>query len=522
MSKLRLSLTIPGAVSLGAYEGGALAALIVAVTELGEDNVVIDSIASASAGSITALLTARALLCGVNPIDLLSAAWVDNVSLKAMKAKHDDYWPLSSEALTTMATAVFDDPTLQGGPDARRQSQSVTISMALANLAGLTYDLENLARGTVVQASTYMDWYNVTIPDTATTDAYKAHAQSAIASGSNAIGFPAKNLDRTDDRDAYRQAGLQGFPANGHFWYTDGGTVDNEPLGRTIDLAQAIDSDDERLFLLIHPDPGASPPSASTVFASTAPTPPWIRTGTHAFSMSRAQSIFEDLRRLEKVNSRLSWMDEVMPAVQSGVDAGIEAAGLSDVQADQLRSSLGEALSAAMDRVRGHQARVEERTDRSAKHHDPVEGDWASTLEALIGAASGLEEKDPIKVEVISPVLELEPGQSAADVLAGAFLFHFGGFVDIAFRQSDFTLGYRNMTYWMKNFFSRYLGGVDEDDLRSALNAVDAAYAGLKWNNVRKGGTRASSLSAGEKFELAEIAAHVVHVVDHDILTGEA
>jgi predicted acylesterase/phospholipase RssA len=58
MSKLRLSLTIPGAVSLGAYEGGALAALILAARTLGEENVLIDTIASASAGSITALLTA--------------------------------------------------------------------------------------------------------------------------------------------------------------------------------------------------------------------------------------------------------------------------------------------------------------------------------------------------------------------------------------------------------------------------------------------------------------------------------
>ena len=59
MPKLRLSLTIPGAVSLGAYEGGALAALILAARTLGEENVLIDTIASASAGSIHALLTAE-------------------------------------------------------------------------------------------------------------------------------------------------------------------------------------------------------------------------------------------------------------------------------------------------------------------------------------------------------------------------------------------------------------------------------------------------------------------------------
>ena len=78
MPKLRLSLTIPGAVSLGAYEGGALAALILAARTLGEENVLIDTIASASAGSITALLTARALLRGCSPTDLLGAAWVES------------------------------------------------------------------------------------------------------------------------------------------------------------------------------------------------------------------------------------------------------------------------------------------------------------------------------------------------------------------------------------------------------------------------------------------------------------
>ncbi len=68
MARLRISLTIPGAVSLGAYEGGALAALLVACQKLGEQVVVVDSIASASAGSITGLLSARALPRGADPV----------------------------------------------------------------------------------------------------------------------------------------------------------------------------------------------------------------------------------------------------------------------------------------------------------------------------------------------------------------------------------------------------------------------------------------------------------------------
>jgi len=49
MEKLRIGLTISGAVSLGAYEGGALAALLVAVQEM-QGAVVVDAITGASAG----------------------------------------------------------------------------------------------------------------------------------------------------------------------------------------------------------------------------------------------------------------------------------------------------------------------------------------------------------------------------------------------------------------------------------------------------------------------------------------
>ena len=117
MARLRLSLTIPGAVSLGAYEGGALAALIIASKSLGEDTLVIDSIAAASAGSITGLLTARSLLRGVDPVKLMAAAWVENVSFDAMKTHSTDS-PLSSSALTGMADKVLGEEGVPEGPPA--------------------------------------------------------------------------------------------------------------------------------------------------------------------------------------------------------------------------------------------------------------------------------------------------------------------------------------------------------------------------------------------------------------------
>src|ERR1700690_3731221 len=138
VAKLRLSLTIPGAVSLGAYEGGALAALILAAKTLGEDTLVIDTIAAASAGSITGLLTARALLRDVDPVKLLSEAWVTNVSFQAMKSRTTDS-PLSSTALSNMASAVLGPQGVPDGPEANWQIQPIQLSMALTSLAGFNY-----------------------------------------------------------------------------------------------------------------------------------------------------------------------------------------------------------------------------------------------------------------------------------------------------------------------------------------------------------------------------------------------
>jgi predicted acylesterase/phospholipase RssA len=516
MSRLRLSLTIPGAVSLGAYEGGALAALTIAARALGEDIIVIDSIASASAGSITALLTARSLLRGVDPVKLLAAAWVENVSFEAMKT-HSTESPLSSAALNEMATKVLGAHGPQDGAPATWQQEPVRLSMALTSLAGLTYRIVDLARDTAVEASTFLDCYEVALTNELGSDGYLSHAQAAIASGSNAIGFPAKRLNRLADQKRYDDAGLEGFPADGEFWYTDGGTVDNEPLGRTIDLAQSIASDDERLYLLIHPDPAAPTSAPSPVWGGDAPAPPWVRTGTHTFGISRDQSIYEDLNRLQKMNSRLEWIETVAPAVSSGVEAGINEAALSEAQASTLRASILAALNDALSEVRGRQHQVEALANRvSVQHADSTE-DLDEVLDTLVRSASGLEGRDRIRVEVVSPTVDPSITEPPAAQLAGAFFFHFGGFFDVKFRQSDFALGYRNMTYWMTHCLGSYLPGAD---LAPALQEVDEHYRELGWDAVRFGGADLHDLSIHEKAELGELAAHVGHVIEHDVTHG--
>jgi predicted acylesterase/phospholipase RssA len=514
VARLRISLTLPGAVSLGAYEGGALAALLLACQELGEQAVVIDSMASASAGSITGLLSARALLRGADPIQMLSRAWVELVSLKAMKT-HSTESPLSGAALSAIATAILGPEGIPDGPQDRRQREPIQLSMALANLAGLSYALPVVDRATPMQASTFLDWYSVKLTNDFDSGKYLELAQAAIASGANAIGFPPKQLDRSADRGQYVQDGLDGFPADGKFWYTDGGTVDNEPLGRTIDLAQSVGSDDDRVYLLIHPDPAATTNTPSPTWTGDSPQPSWLHAGTRAFTIGRIQTIFEDLKRLEKTNSYLEWTKAIPAAVQAGVNEAIEKLGLTVGQADTLRASLQEAAAAELGKIRQQQEQVRDAAGRAARGRGAVSGEYSETLQALVAAATGLEGKKPVSVDVVSPAIDPAVTEPASAQLAGAFLFHFGGFVDIKYRQSDFALGYRNMQYWLEHSLSRYLDGTD---LTGALASVAEVYLQLGWDGIRHGGAQLGSLSAGERIELGEVAAHVLNVIRHDVV----
>lgn len=392
--------------------------------------------------------------------------------------------------------------------------------MALAGLAGLTYQLPDLVKNTAVTASTYLDWYQVTLTNEVASDGYLTHAKAAIASGSNAFGFPAERLNRSDDRAQYEAAGLEP-PGDWWFSYTDGGTVDNQPLGRTIDLAQGIESGgDDRLYLLIHPDSPQQKPS--TVWSgSNATPPPWVRTGLHALGMSRSQSIYDDLRRLEKTNSRVQWVDAVARAVRTGVDAGIEAGNLAEGQANELRVGLMAALSGALGDLRGLEEHVERVAGREPAPR-PVDpgGEWSDVLDTLVHAASGLEGRQPVKVEVVSPAVDTSDARPECKEVAGAFLGHFGGFFDIKFRRSDFALGYRNMRDWMDPGLAGYLPGVAPSELSAAFDTVAQRYVQLGLGDVCWGGASLGALSFLEKLSLVGLALHSARVVFHDALHG--
>ncbi|HEX2038721.1 MAG TPA: patatin-like phospholipase family protein [Acidimicrobiales bacterium] len=135
MGRLRIGLSISGAVALGAYEGGALAALLVAVQRLLKEPdplVQVDAIAGSSAGSITGVLTARALLEGYDPVEVMRKSWVEADSLANLVRGADRHAPLSTETVQGMANELLDLTTKK-----TKQDVPVGVVMSIAALQGL-------------------------------------------------------------------------------------------------------------------------------------------------------------------------------------------------------------------------------------------------------------------------------------------------------------------------------------------------------------------------------------------------
>jgi hypothetical protein len=522
--QLRVSLTISGAVSLGAYEGGALAAVLVAARELAarrEPLLRVDVMAGASAGSITSLLAARTLLQGHDPVQVMHGAWVESDSLGDLLA-HGARSPLSVEALRAMGQSLLDPA--EGRTSPQRQSQPVQLSYTLACLRGLEYALPRLGRDPV-QASTYVDFFEHRLapddPITSLTEpAGSAPLDAALASAANAMGFAPQFLDRGQVWADYLAEGVRpdSLPSSHGFWYTDGGTLANEPLGRTLDLTNALDSeppagDWQRLHLLIHPHPAAAPKDDS--WAQPGVPPSFVQTAVRAFALQRTQSVFGDLKTVEKTNSRLAWLDIVSREVGNAIE------GLSPDAQRALRAALTRAsgqMASGRDRLKAHlpdtSSAVTESSAGAATAAEQQPG-LRELLDSVLHDAAGLSGKRPALVEVLSPlVLPAVKDHAVEEMLSGEVLFHFGGFLDKDMRESDFDLGYATVTAWIEQGGLR-TAGLDDASSQTALSAVKAAHRPADgW--TRTGSTTVGSLLRMHPWETAKLAGKITEVLLHD------
>lgn len=518
--RLRIALTISGAVALGAYEGGALAALLCAIRGLcqGDDPAVrIDAIGGSSAGSITGMLAARCLLEGIDPVYVMREAWVERDSLAVMRTDTPDE-PLSLDALRRASADLLDPRDPHGVPTHRVaacQVAPIRMVMALASLRGLEYRVPTLSARHPVRATTSLDWATFTFtsgqPARELLEPARASPTDvALASAANALAFRPVLLDRSGDEAGYRARGIVNFPPSKNLWYTDGGVLDSEPLTRTLDLVREVDEDSSpdtrRIQLLVHPNPTGAP--TGTAWADPQNPPTWLATLLRARDLQRTQSVYDDLLHLEQLNTRLDWTGRLFDEIGPVLD------GLDPDTAARLRDAVVRAAGVIEGQRRA--LRAHEKDPAAAAPQPIADKPATEILRDVVAQIAGIAGKERIALEVVSPLVLPEADTiPIAQMLAGEFLFHFGGFLSRDLRLSDFDLGYRSTLEWVRAGGLRENGLPGELEQQALARAEEAYRPGQQWQAY--GRTAFQDLPARERFALMPVLAHIARVVAHDL-----
>ena len=466
---LRVSLTLSGGASLGAYQAGATAALLVALEHMRDEHDVdvrVDAIGGASAGAIVGMMAAYSLLEGVSGCGVLHEAWVKRVSIDTL-LRRNSRGPLSLEGVRT------DLPDLLAeGKRVRAQEHPLALHIALTGLRGLTYEVHGLRADAPVQAVTYADWKDFLLEPGGGPSQYfepkvASPLDTVLASASHPGSFAPRVLDRRGDRDGYERQGISNLPRSGWLWYSDGGLVQSEPVGRTVAAARRIDGPEgaHRLNLMI--DPRSEEPTDAEEWSDVDYEATWAGGLSRSLAVLPEQALYEDLRKLQRDNRRLGWLTELAEALAGKVS--------DDAAAD---------VRALLERVEGE--RVEERGDDGEGASARSEASTDELVLQAIGEVSGLAGKEPVAVDVISPLLLEDAGDedSVGDLLAGDMLGDFGGFLDADLRRSDFALGYVSALAWTKDGLSAC--GLPDDVVESTREAVRDSCP-EDWEEVRRG-----------------------------------
>ncbi len=467
MAQLRIALTLPGEASLGTFEAGAVSALVLAVLGMNEetdDAVRIDIVTGASSGALTAVLAARALVAGQDPIAPLRRAWVTEPTLEALRRRAGAA-PLSLERAREVARELLADRFDGRG---KAQGAPVTLELALGSLRGFNYRIRRLRRP-AVPATSYVDWSRHTLsPADAKgfTATWAATVDSAIASASHPLAFPATVLDRQRQRRDYERNGVVNLPKGPlDLWYVDGGLVDRQPLGRCLDLVQEEDrgaANVKRLVVVIHADTDRAPGSDDPAWTDRDKPPRWTATLARALRLVARHTLYEDLRRVVKTNNQL----ELIGRLVNGLGNKLP----NDQQTrDLLESVIGEAK-------RGRRGAGAPPGRRGA----PPVRTVPELFEDALLQASGLQSKVKVDVEVVTG----DPAQ-----IPGGALGSFNGFLAERPRAQGFLVGYRAMLAFLED---PGRGLVKQGVPRAAAVAgIEAARAGAADVPGWVGGTRA-------------------------------
>lgn len=462
MADLRVSLTLSGGASLGAFQAGAVAALLVGFLKARDEgsDVRVDAIGGASAGSLVGLLAAFSLLEGADGPRLLSRAWVEEVDLPMLQEGDAD-GPLSLDGVKDRFPELLGDAECD--PE-KAQEGPLTLYVELTGLRGLTYEIPAVRHDRPAQASTFADWKRFELEQRGGVEQIvepegTAPLDFVIASASHPGAFPPQLLDRSADREAYEEQGIVDFPEEGKLWYTDGGLVQSEPIGRVIAAARDREGeDDDATHLNLVIDARSEEPEGADRWGDPEADVGWVQALARALSIFPAQGLYEDMRRAARDNERLDHLDEIV---------------------ERFGSELGP--------------------------------DDAAELRREVAEIAGIVGKRRVEIDLISPLtMAAETGESVPELLAGEHMGDFSGFLDEELRRSDFQLGYECSLVWGRDALPTF--DLDQGIVERSIEAMEECRL-YDWDEVRRGGAEPGDLPLRSRMGLAKLAARAVRAL---------
>ena len=320
---------------------------------------------------------------------------------------------------------------------------AIRVGVALTNLNGVGYGYPVTPGGQF----DYIDYgdqltRHVIGASCDTPDFWEPLRQAAVASGAFPIAFRPQDIQRSakTEPDDYTNQNLEPWDRDPmQFTYSDGGILQNQPLGMAKNLVDLIDvhmHQEERFYLFVSPH--AKDPDANDSFHAA--NADYLHLIQRLIDVVMGQSGFEDWITAQGVNHRVELLDTRAEGLKSAMlDGEIDVTCLAKTAESLLKLFFpdGEHLSpgaTAPETLVQAQARIALQYEEEVSALGGVPDGANAFRDAVLAfeTAAGLGARDVMTIYGIT---------ATQNELAGAGLQSFLGFFDQRFRDHDYDVG---------------------------------------------------------------------------------
>ncbi len=458
----RLAITIAGAVSLGSYEAGVLSEVVDAIRQHNVDpattpdeKIVIDVLTGASAGGMTAIILAQKLLFSADEFrgsydNPLYDAWVRRIDLKGLQATQAGEPALHSLFSSDLIDGIAREILLSrynAAPVPPQQRHAAVgdqlrVGVALTNLNGVAYGYPVKPSGQF----TYIEYCDqltrhVVAASCDNADFWQPLTHAAVGSGAFPVAFRPPDISRSarDEQDYPPQNMLPWSTDPRLFTYTDGGVLQNQPLGIAkdlVDLTDCHEDQDSRFYLFVSPH-DKDPQTNDSFHSANAD---YFHLFARLLGVTTGQSGFQDWITAKGVNEKIALLDARAAGLAAAIkDGQIDAHALA-ITASSILDLFFQGGSHLSPGATAPETLAEARNRIASQYSDLMQqlaakpGVPEAFRDAVLAfeTAAGLGARDHMTIY----------GVTAKDSeLAGAGFQAFLGFFDQKFRDHDYDVG---------------------------------------------------------------------------------